>query len=265
MPIDAKVEAEKLQTMYKEDPRQGLVSILLTGESGTGKTYLNKTAPFPVHIDSFDPTGTKSVRDYIDKGKIIADVRYEDEDPMKPTAFKSWMKEFDARRDGGYFDSIAVYVLDSATTWTEAVLNYVQNLPKGSGAGNVPVWNKDYHPQKVLMRNYLRKCMSLPCHFIFTGHLEPQKDSEGNVTAYRFLMTGKGAIVIPLLFDEIWVMESKEKSAGMEYSIRTVSGGKYLARSRLAGDGKLKKAEEANLRNIIKKAGLNYQDKDALL
>ena len=264
MPIDVRVEAEELRSMYKKSPRQDYSSVLLTGESGTGKTTLLKTCPFPIHVDSFDPTGTKSVRDYIEKGHIIPDIRYEDEDPMNPTAFKSWMREFEARRVGKYFEAIGTYMIDSASTFVDAIMNYVQNNPGGSGAGKVPVWNKDYHPQKVLIKNWLRKCMNLPCHFILTGHLEPQKDKEGNIIAKRFLMAGKGAIVVPLLFDEIWVTDSKETSSGVEYFIRLVNNGMLLARSRLAGTGCLDAIEKPNFRNIIKKAGMNYKDKPAI-
>jgi len=262
MPIDAKIEAEKLRTLYKEDPRQDLASILMTGESGKGKTYSLRTAPFPVHIDSFDPRGTKSVRDQVDEGNIIVDPRFENDDPLNPHAYALWKKEFESRRVGGYFNSIATYVLDSASTFTEAVMNSIQKDRKAPGS--VPLWEKDYHPQKVKLRKWISKCCALPCHFILTGHIEPQKDKAGNIIARRFLMTGKGAIVIPLLFDEIWVLENKEVSAGLEYYTILQSTGMLLARSRLAGTGKLGKTEPTNLRTIFKKAGLNYEDKPKL-
>jgi len=262
MPIDAKLEAQKLKNLYKEDPRQDLAGILMTGESGKGKTFSLRTAPFPVHIDSFDPRGTKSIRDLVDKGDVIADVRFENDDPMEPHAFKLWKKEFEARRVGKYFDSIATYVLDSATTFTTAVMNFIQ---KERGApGTVPVWEKDYFPQKVELEKWITKCMGLPCHFILTGHLEPQKDKEGNIVARRFMMTGKGAIVIPLKFDEIWVLDNKETSRGLDYFTILQSTGMLLARSRLAGTGKLGSTEPTNLRAIFKKAGLNYEDKPKL-
>jgi len=262
MPIDAKIEAEKLRTLYKEDPRQDLASILMTGESGKGKTYSLRTTPFPVHIDSFDNRGTKSVRDLIDTGDVVADIRYENDDPFNPHAFKLWKKEFEARRVGKYFESIGTYCLDSASTFTEAVMNDIQK--NRNAAGTIPLWEKDYHPQKVELRKWISKITSLPCHVIVTGHLEPQKDKEGNTVGRRFLMTGKGAIVIPLLFDEIWVMENKETSKGLDYHIVLQSTGMFLARSRLAGTGKLGKTEPTNLRTIFKKAGLNYEDKPKL-
>ena len=262
MPIDARVEAEKLRTMYKEDPRQDLASILMTAESGKGKTFSARTAPKPVHIDSFDPRGTTCVRDLVDSGDVIPDIRFENDDPFNPHAFKLWTKEFEARRVGKYFESIGTYFLDSASTFTEAVMNKIQMDRKAPGT--VPLWEKDYHPQKVELRKWFAKIMSLPCHVIVTAHLEPQKDKEGNTVARRFLMTGKGAIVIPLLFDEIWVLENRETSQGLVYYTMLESTGMFLARSRLAGTGKLKSVEPTNLRDIFMKAGLSYKDKEVI-
>ena len=262
MPIDARIEAEKIRKMYNEQPQQDLARILLTGESGSGKTYLATTAPKPVHIDSFDPGSSKGLKKWVDSGDIIVDSSYENEDPMNPAVFRDWKNTLERRCQGKYFQAIGTYFLDSATTWTEAILNFHQG--KRSGAGTVPEWNKDYHPQKVDIRNYVRLIMAQPCHFVMTGHLEPQKDKEGNVIAKRFIMTGKGAVVIPLLFDELWVSDSKETSKGSEYFIHLEKTGILLARSRLRARGILQGKEQANLRDILKRAGLSWEDKPAL-
>jgi len=262
MPLDARKEAEELRKLYESDTKQSTARVLLTGESGTGKTYGCRYAPWPLHIDSFDPGGTLSLRDQIIKGNIIADTAYENEDPFNPSAWAKWTRAFDQRLVGGYFNSIATYVIDSATTWSDACMNYMQSLH--GGAGKVPQWEKDYHPQKTAIRNYLRKCMNLPCHFIMTAHLQPQKDNEGNVIARRVMFSGQGAITIPLLFDEIWVTEIVNKSDGPKYMIRTRSNGMYSARSRLSSDGLLNEQEEYNFKRILKKVKINSEDKPNL-
>lgn len=259
MPLDIKLEVEQLRTKYQNDPLQGKTNILLTGESGTGKSYLLSTAPFPVHVDSFDPGGTQGLRTFINSGDIVADTAYEDEDPMKPTAFKLWKETFSRRLKSGYFNHFSTYCLDSATTWCDAILNYIQ-FKRGAPA-SIPEWNKDYHPQKVEIRNCLREVLNLPCHVLITGHLEPQKDGEGNIVARRFIMVGKGAVTIPLLFSETWVTEVRGSGDKAEYFIRTSSSGMYQAKSRLSAGGILSAREPANLREIFKKSGLNYEDK----
>ena len=104
MPYDAKTELKKVRDHYHEDPLQKRFSALVTGESGSGKSFLVRTCRKPIHIDSFDPGGTKCLRDLIDKGDIIADTSWEREDPYDPKRFGEWMKAVDIRLQTGYFE-----------------------------------------------------------------------------------------------------------------------------------------------------------------
>jgi AAA domain len=260
VPLDARITAAKLRELYVE--RKETISILLTGETGAGKTYLMRTAPSPVHIDSFDPDGSLSIRDEVRKGNVIV-ANYEQEDPFYPSAFKEWEKNFRELRLGGYFDSIGTYVIDTATNWTQSMLNFT--LGKRGKAGSLPEWAMDYHPQKVALDNYIHLMTGLPCHFILIAHLMPKTDKEGNVIQMRVNFPGQGAVNIPSKFSEIWRMERVEKSNDFDYFIHTQESGLYVARSRLSNLGQLEKREKAHLRNIFKKAGVNYADKPKLL
>lgn len=257
--LKIKAEADKLRQMYAEDPRQESFNALVLGELGSGKSFLARTARKPVHIDSWDPGGTKGLRDYIAKGEIIPATKYEGELPKNPTMFNEWKKDMADRERMGYFNHLGTYWLDSSTFWGEAIMNSI--LKTAGIAGKAPRWKDDYVPQKMEIRNWVRELIDLPCDFFMTGHLEAQEDTVTKTMRYRYMTTGKGTIIIPSLFDEVWVMQPRGKASGVEYRILTQSTGTYVARSRLAKEGKLDTYEEADIKAILKKVGMSTEDK----
>ena len=271
MAYDAAAELKRVKDYYAGDPLQKRFSALVCGETNAGKTYLLRTARLPIHIDSFDPGGTKCLRDLIATGDVIADTRYENDDPFEPKAFADWKRAMDIRFQIGYFKQFGTYCLDSATTFGEAIMNY--GLGNKGRAGEAPQMRQDYNPQKVEMTNYIRKLMTLPCDFILTGHLKREAkvlsiDSKTGVVRedvkYRFYTTGQAVVTIPLLFDEIYVITGK---AGREGPIREMlidSLGEYIARSRLKAKGMLNSTEPPDLKALLKKAGFSTGDKPKL-
>jgi len=255
-------EARKVQEFYNNDPKQKSFKALILGELGTGKTFIMRTARKPVHIDSFDPGGTKCLRDEVARGEVIADTQYEAEDRLEPWAYQAWKTNFERRRAMGYFDKVGTYAIDSATSWAEAIMNRI--LQKAMIPGQPPRFTKDYTPQKTEIFNMLSRCLSLPCDFILTGHLEQYEDAIDSAIRYRFMVTGKGTVIIPTKFDEIYVMVPKETSEGVNYRLLTKNTGTYTARSRLAKGGALETYEKPDLKNILHKAGMNTEDKPLL-
>ena len=270
MPYDAKAELKRVRDYYKEDKLQKRFSALVTGPTGSGKTFLLSTARFPVHIDSFDPGGTKCLRKWIEKGDVVADTQWESEDPYDPRVFGEWMKTVDIRLRTGYFEMFGTYAIDSASSWGDAVMNY--QLGKANHAGEAPKWNRDYTPQKTFMINYIKKMMTLPCDFVLTGHLKTLEEVLGQTKEgsdikklyYRFFTTGQAMVTIPLQFDELYVLQGRETSTGLKRELLIEAQGRYIARSRLKGDGKLKATEEANIKGLLKKIGLPWEDKPRL-
>jgi len=266
-----KNELVNLRKHYEGDPLQKRFSVLITGRTGSGKTYLLRTARRPIHIDSFDPGGTKCLRDLIASGDVVADTRWESEDPFAPTAFDKWKGSTERRLAMGYFDHFGTYCLDSATTWGDAAMN--DQLKSRSEAGNVPNWGKDYVPQKVAMVNYIKKLMHLKCDFFLTGHLreieevlsvDPKTNIAHKRTEYRFFTTGQAVVTIPLLFDELYVLIARETSGGLDRRLLVEAQGKYIARSRLKGKGILNAEEPADIKALLKKIGLPSEDKPKL-
>jgi len=260
MSLDIKAEVSKIRKMYEEDVSQRKFNLLLLGEHGSGKTFLARTAPKPVHIDSFDPGGTVGLRKWIERGEIIVDTRYEREDLLDPTAYMEWYKEFDYRYENGYFDHFATYWLDSATTWDSALLSALL-VKKGGDPKAIPDYKSHYHYEKLEMRAYIRKMMNLPCNFVLTGHLIAREDQMRGRLRWRFLTRGDGAVILPTLFSEIYTAVTEETSKGVSYKLLTENIDDYPARSRLKADGLLETYEEPNLKKILDKAGLPSDDK----
>ena len=272
MAYDYKKELEKVKKYYEGDPYQKRFSALVTGETNAGKTYLLRTARKPIHIDSFDPGGTKCLRDLIKKGDVVADTQWESDDPFNPTTFARWMKTIDMRFQIGYFDHFGTYCLDSATTFGDAVMNY--QLANKNRAGEAPQHRHDYNPQKVYMTNYIKKLMRLSCDFILTGHLREIKklirvDAKTGIATeeikYRFLTTGQAVVTIPLLFDEIYVLTGKDgRGREPKREMLIDSLGEFIARSRLKANGLLNATEPPDIKALLKKIGLDWKDKHRL-
>lgn len=269
-------ELAKLRESYQSDRKQQKINILLEGESGSGKTYILRTARLPIHVDSFDPGGTKSLRAgsvSIESGDIIVDTKYELENPKDPSAFHKWTVDFDRRLKSGYFDQFGTYVLDSSTMFSEAIMNYV--LKQAGRAGQTPQRNHDYVPQKTHLTNNLKQVLNLPCDVILTGHLKAVDDPVDVITInnevqpktiMRFLAVGQAMTTIPLLFDEIWITSVVRGPEGLKYRLILESTGTYLARSRLLGNltGKKEPYYEADIKKTLRLCGYPVEDKPKL-
>ena len=257
--LEALKSVQELNALYKDSPRPEAFTALILGESGSGKSFLIRTARKPVHVDIFDPGGTINLDDLIRKGEIVADIRWMGEDPRNPHVFKEWEKVSKERLRSGYFNYFGTYVLDSSTTWANTIMN--QQMKEAGLAGEAPRFTHDYVPQKVKIQNWINTFMTLPCDFFLTGHLEGLKDDVTGRMSYRYMVTGKAQVTIPLLFDEIYVMDPKSTASGVEYRILTQSTGTHLARSRMAKKGLLKTYEEPDLKKILAKCGRSTADK----
>lgn len=269
MPYDAKSELKKVKEFYAQDPMQKRFSALVTGETNAGKTFLLRTARFPIHIDSFDPGGSKCLKPWIDKGDIVVDTSFETEDPFDPKVYAAWKQTTERRLALNYYDQFGTYCLDSLTTLANAAMGY--GMAKSNRAGEVPQRNKDYNPQKVEIENQVHRLMNLRCDFILTAHLErlaklksidKQTGIRYEEIEYRLLITGKAVITVPLLFDELYVLVGKGTPPRRE--MYTDSLGEYIARSRLKSEGKVEAIEKPDIKALLKKIGLDWQDKPKL-
>ena len=275
MAYNAQKELSRVREYYNNDPLQKRFSSIICGDIGVGKSYILSTARKPIFIDSFDPGGSKCLEPWIKKGDIVVDTTYENENPYSPTAYREWQKNLEIRLQTDFFSQFGTYALDSLSTFSDAVMNYIMlNAKGGSRAGEAPMHRRDYNPQKIEIINRIKQLMILPCDFFLMAHLKESKDTIGQtkdgvpitVEKYRISITGNATLTVPLLFDEIYVLLGKSGQPGnpVKRELLIDSQGKYIARSRLKSQGRLREIESPDIKKLLNKVGLNSEDKPNL-
>lgn len=266
--LTIKKRAEEIKKMYDEDPRNDSFNCIVHGPIKTGKTSLLKTCPKPVLVHSFDPGGTDVLKDMISTGEILADTRFEAEDPYKPSAFLLWEAEFNDLCRKEFFKHVGTFAIDSMTTWAQTIMYQVIKRaamsPKGRKAGRKtgePPQQQDWMWQMAAIENYMRKFLSLPCNCILLGHSDQPKDADGNPTGdLGIMITGKLRERVPALFSEIYYLKIKDyKKETRELLTKPVYG--IQVGTRLGSEGKLNKEEEPDITKIMKKVGLSTTNK----
>lgn len=249
----------RLAEMYKEDQRSQTFNCILTGATGSGKTHSIRTLRRPILVHSFDPGGVKTLRK--DPGflkDLIVDTRFEQEDPKTPTAWDAWEKEYQKLKRDNIFEQLGTYVIDSATTFAEVLMNAV--LKKAGRANGTPQ-QMDWMVQMNTLQSAIKDFVGLPCDCLLTSHLDFTKDEVTGRLMATPMLTGKLKQKILLLFDEIYVAMAKETARGTEYSFLTSPTSIYTARTRLGTGGTFEHFEKPDFKHLLKKAGLPSEDK----
>lgn len=266
----AAAELARVRELYASDPGQQTLNALIYGKVGTGKTFLSRTCPQPVLIHSFDPGGTKSVRDMVGPGFII-DARFEKEDAYAPSAYREWEKEFERLRRANVFASLGTYIIDSVTTFHMAIMNAIMHdakrtmaVPTVAGKKMLVPEQRDYQYLALTLRDIIKACTALPCNFIMTGHIETERDEVTGAMENALAIYPSLRKLLPTLFDEIYVAQCELSSGGLKRQLLLENTGNYVARSRLAAKSKLSKIEDMDIRAILTKAGLPSADKEPL-
>lgn len=265
MPLDIKAKLSEIDATYKSSGAGTTMNGLIVGPIRSGKTVVLSTAPRPIAIDSFDPGGTKSIGPQIKAGGIYPTL-YEEDDPKNPFAFGDWLKEFNYRYKEGFFDYISSYEIDSFTYFFQAALFYEKAQAEAVGMKrhrSLPALD-DYRLVNLNVISLIQKIMSLPCNFFLTAHVAKEKDDITGKYVSSIVASPKVQETLPATFDEVYIMMVDPKKQPSErYTFLTDNDGMYECGSRLATvEHKLDKYEPANIRHILKKVGLPYEDRE---
>ncbi len=246
-------ELLNVSTEYEKDKSQDHLHCLIMSQKGIGKTSILETCRKPVLVDSFDPGGSKVLRDAIAKKEIFVDTRYEKEDSKFPSAFSLWEKEFDRRIKENVFKDIGTYCLDSLTFFLDALYNRVGKTKfANDGIPEIKGWALISNT----LRDYMKIINNLPCDVIVTGHVVKDKDELAGLFVATIALPPSCQIKIPALFDEYYYLVAEGNGTRYLYTSAT---DRHQAATRL-GKGKLAQKEEPNIKNILKKIGLSFED-----
>lgn len=256
-------EFKNMRELYQTSPTKDSFNALIYGYMGTGKTTMIGTARKPILLHCFDPGGEKVLVDQINKGEVMVNNSFQNEEAKKPTAYKDWEKEFDRLRGiDGFFESIGTFAIDSVTTWSEALMNTI--LKSNGRAGGTPQM-QDYLVQINILRDTIKLITTLPCDVILTGHVDTEKDEITGRIMSGVMITGKLKEKLPLLLDEVYMSTSKETRNGIDYSILTRNTGQYKARTRIGRGGIFETYEVPDIKVLLRKAGIDDSDKPLLI
>ena len=257
-----------LREDYKNDASQEHMSLLLLGSVGSGKTTAIGTMPGPILVFSFDPSGTRSLKEmYPDRiidpksatplAEQIASGRDIDlitkfEGLTEETAtekVKDWEKTFVALHTSGEIYNYRTVAIDSYSTLC-MLYEWHQGLKDKTKNGNLPTLNDYGHINRFINKVITRGC-SEPYHFIVTGHLGKQFDEATGKTIYQLKAYPSVRDTLPILFDFCFIQQATEKSDGIKYTITTHNPA-FAAKKR---SNNLSNVEPSDLTKIMKKIG----------
>ena len=270
--LEVTKQIEEIEQQYKEMMGDSTaISILLMGIFGSGKTRCACTGRLPILVDLFDPKGgvifeTDPYLSKLRKEKKLIVRPFWMENSQNPTEYMRWEKQWMADCKSGFFSLFGTYVIDSGTTWMEAMSNYISKT-KGRKytlggreiTGNLSI--EDYIPMYNMIMDAIKMTSSHGCDFIYTAHLLTIEDEvTQKITAildiYKRLKSK-----VPKLFSEKYVMSKKETSGSPKHELIIHSTGKFEASSQLMARGGINDIVEPDLKALLKKAGLPVEDK----
>ena len=244
---------------------------LMLGPTGSGKTTQFLTLPGKKFAYLFDPNAKLSLRGH--------DVDYEEflpsdvslhavsltkgkGDPAAPGAasgvYLDWEKDYQKKRDSGFFLDYKWLMVDSATTFLDIVMDRILTINGRPGQ-----WpnQDDYGPQMLTFTKIVRELTANNIGLYFTGHLQMDQNPASKMWVAQPLMTGRLREKIPLLFSDIFVTEAYGDAAlgSVSYNMRTAPDRTYqTVRSSFKGWDHAKK-EVIGL-DLIEDVTLNFHE-----
>lgn len=237
--LDIRGEFDKMLARYDKQRRS--FNAFVYGFPKKGKTHLLRTARKPVLLFQFDPNGAAPLTDLIESGDVIVQDFSHEPDPSNPKQFRAWEQEVMRLQRIGLFDHVGTVAVDSVTTWVNALALAIFHkngrpfkaggveLFHGRGNNSALYEDRDYGVQLTTLMQYTALLVGLPCDTIFLAHARDFTDRKTNKRSFQPLLAGQLKTQMPLLFDEVYVLETKRSKEGLDRVLWTQPKGYYEA------------------------------------
>lgn len=213
----------------------GKPKFLLVGSTGGGKTAQIATLPGRTFAYLFDPSALSTLRGF--------DVEYETFFPEKVNinaqalakgkgdkpiqgavkedaseVYREWEEDFERKIATKYFDAFDNIAFDSFTTFSDIVMDRI--LAINGRPGHFPQQD-DWASQMGSITNVVRTLVGMNKLLLFTAHDEFKQDEASKRMQNVIMLTGKLKIKLPLLFSEIYHMDSNSTAEKISYVAQT--------------------------------------------
>lgn len=213
----------------------GKPKFLLVGSTGGGKTSQIVTLPGRTFAYLFDPSALSSLRGF--------DVEYETFFPEKvnisaqslakakgdrPIAggrkedasevYREWEEDFEKKLASNYFDAFDNIAFDSFTTFSDIVMDRILSI--NGRPGHFPQQD-DWAAQMGSITNVVRTLVGMNKVLLFTAHDEFKQDEASKRMQNTLMLTGRLKVKLPLLFSEIYHMDSNCTAEKINYTAQT--------------------------------------------
>lgn len=252
---------DKMNLPYSND--NSFLRAMIIGEKGVGKTTLLKNCPKPIYLYCLDPDGEQSL---LEDGQcpdwLVIDNRFQGN--MGPD-YLNFQQDVLAKLKNKTFEQFGTVCVDSLTTLSDSLIELIADEKFGKAKDNEVRTCKfgfdEWGILKSNLRFIIKKLLTVPCHFILTGHIQKDKDELSGAMINTIMCPGSSSQAAPTWFSEVWYMLSRKnkETKAIERILLTVNEGKYQAGTRLQN---IAPEEPANIRDILKKANRPHEDKE---
>jgi hypothetical protein len=229
--------------------------MLFCGPPGSGKTCGAVSFPYPMMLLDFDLKADSAAAFYANDPERLKNVevrqlgkRLDGSDPI--VEFLQITKELGEQQKSGQM-KYKTLVIDSATTFSAAVLNHIVRTNPGvkrvASAQGVQPGMQDYGILKREFEKLIPGLLSLPMNVVMTAHIKMDRSELTGEIIRSPIMDGSFSATLPIYFKEVYRVFMKD---GKPFA-QTKSDAQYdFCRSQIT---RLPNPVELKYENLIKK------------